>query len=251
MRTAYRLVLTLTLMLLSLSTNPYALAEMKSAEPSQDALRPKLDSMTARFKSHAPKEKFDLYQGSIDDLRKSGILESALNVGDTVPEFALPDALGDTVSLASLVADGPLVIVWYRGGWCPYCNLTLAAWKKELPVVKAEGARLVAISPEIPDSSLSTKEKHELEFTVLSDYGNALAHRCGIAFKLPPAIVKAYSEHFDLAEFNGDDRYELPLAATYIVGTDRVIRYAFLDADYKRRAEPADVIAALKMVTSE
>lgn len=247
----YTLATTLSVTITALQAAPAGAGDMKSADSGTVLLQPQLDSMSARFRQRAPNETIDLYQGAIDDLRGSGILETALNVGDTVPEFALPNAVGDTVPLASLLAKGPLVIVWYRGGWCPYCNMTLQAWKEALPEVKVEGARLVAISPEIPDSSLSTLKRHQLEFEVLSDHGNAVAHQFGIAFRLPDDLVKSYSAHFDLTAYNGDDRYELPLPATFVVGQDRVIRYAFLDADYKRRAEPRDVIEVLKAMAAK
>ena len=110
---------------------------------------------------------------------------------------------------------------------------------------------MLAISPEIPDSSLSTKDKHKIPFAVLSDEGNHVARQFGIVFKLSDDLIAAYNEHFSLPEYNGDESYELPLAATYVIDTDGVIRYAFLDADYKDRAEPSQVIAALKRVMGQ
>lgn len=226
-------------------------AQVETGDTTRPMLAPKLDSMKTRFESRAPEDRIKLYQGAIDDLRSSGILERALNVGDTVPQFTLPDAVGDSVSLHSYLAKGPVVVVWYRGGWCPYCNMTLHTWVDYVPEVTALGATMLAISPEIPDSSLSTKEKHHIPFAVLSDHGNDVARQFGIVFKLPDDLIEAYSQHFSLAEYNGDESYELPLAATYVIDTDGVIRYAFLDADYKNRAEPSDVIAALKGVAKQ
>jgi len=226
-------------------------AQAEMSDTTLPMLGPKLDSMKTRFESRAPKDRINLYQGAIDDLRESGILEHALNIGDTVPDFVLPDAVGDSVSLHSYLAQGPVLIVWYRGGWCPYCNMTLHTWVDYVPEVTALGAKMLAISPEVPDSSLSTKEKHHIPFAVLSDHGNHVARQFGIVFKLPDNLIEAYNQHFSLAAYNDDESYELPLAATYVIDTHGVIRYAFLDADYKNRAEPSDVIAALKGVARQ
>jgi peroxiredoxin len=229
------------------------LSRMAAAQPSDstmilEPLQPQLSERAASSRERAPKETMDLYDGAINDLRESGILERALSVGDTAADFALPSATGDTVRLSALLDEGPVVITWYRGGWCPYCNMTLAAWRKAAPMVAAQGAQLVAISPEVPDSSLSTKQKNELDFHVLSDPGNTVARTYNIAYQLPDEIVESYSKFFSLSEYNGDERNELPLSVTYIIDPDRIVRYAFLDADYKKRAEPADVLSALKQL---
>ena len=136
-------------------------------------------------------------------------------------------------------------MTFYRGGWCPYCNLTLARLQKELPKFKAAGATLIALSPERPDSSLTTADKNELEFEILSDAGNGVARAYGVVFTLTNDVARSYQEGFGLHEYNGDASNELPLAATYVIGTDGVITYAFLHADYRERAEPRDILAAL------
>jgi peroxiredoxin len=115
-----------------------------------------------------------------------------------------------------------------------------------MPELTALGANLVAISPQTPDNSLTTQQKNELSFNVLSDKSNAVAKQYGIAYTLPPEIAASFKGKLDLVKFNGDESNELPLSATYVIGTDGVIRYAFVDADYRNRAEPADIIAALR-----
>ena len=147
--------------------------------------------------------------------------------------------------LSDLLKDGPVILMWYRGGWCPYCNLALRAMQKELPAFQEKGAQLVAISPELPDKTLSTTEKHELKFNVLSDPKNAVAEKYRVVFELTPDVAEVYQEKFKLHEWNGDTSNRLPLAATYIIGQDGTVRWAFLDADYRKRAEPADILKVL------
>ncbi len=238
--------LTVTVFLAAPSAWAQARLTIDSTQKSIPLLQPKLDSLKARSARRAPSQTFALYDSAIADLRKSGILDRALNVGDTVPDFALQNPLGDTLTLSGLLRKGPVIIVWYRGGWCPYCSLTLRAWMDVLPQVRELGAQLVAIGPEVPDSSLSTKEKLGVEFEVLSDVGNHVARAFGIVYKVPDPVVASYSRFISLSAHNGDQSNELPLAATHIIGADRVIRYAFLEADYKNRAEPSQVISMLR-----
>jgi peroxiredoxin len=213
---------------------------------SEPTLRKQLDAKAAGFKQKAPAEKIKLYEGGIEQVRATGIERTAKNVGDGAPDFALSDASGKTVKLSDLLKKGSVVLTWYRGGWCPYCNIALAAMQKKLPEIKAQGAELVAISPELPGKAAATAKKVQLDFTVLSDVGNKVARQYGVAFKLPDPIAKAYSGFFDIEAYNGDRSNVLPMAATYVIDTKGVIRWAFVDADYKKRAEPADVVAALR-----
>lgn len=222
-----------------------------SSKPEGDAgasvtLASQLDAKKDQFLAKAPQSKIEAYDRGIDDIRQNGLLEQALNVGDEAPDFALQNATGNTIQLSEMLKSGPVILTWYRGGWCPYCNITLHYLQEFLPRFREAGAQLVALTPELPDKSLSTKEKHALEFEVLTDLNQAVAREYGIVFKLIDEVAGLYKQSFDLAEYNGSDNNELPLAATYIVGTDGKIQYAFLDADYRNRAEPADILAALK-----
>jgi len=123
----------------------------------------------------------------------------------------------------------------------------LNIYNNELDKFKDAGAaHLVAISPQNPDSSLSMKERHDLKFEVLSDVGSKVAQMYGVSYVLPDILKEKFGGHLDLQAYNSDDSYRLPIAVTYIIGKDGIIRYAFLDSDYRKRAEPADLIAALK-----
>ncbi|MGB3491330.1 MAG: peroxiredoxin-like family protein [Elainellaceae cyanobacterium] len=181
-----------------------------------------------------------------EELRQSGLVEQSLKVGDRLPEVELPNATGETIRLYDLLKQGPLVISFYRGQWCPYCNLELKALQAVVAQVEAEGASLVAISPQTPDQSLSTQEKNELEFEVLSDVGNRVARQFGLVFALPDDLRPIYESFgIDLPAHNGDRTFELPVPATYVVATDGSVTYAFADADYTRRADPSEVLNAL------
>ncbi len=191
-------------------------------------------------------EKKQIYADCIASIEDSGILDKALKVGDKAPNFTLKNALNKPVSLYNELENGPVILTWYRGGWCPYCNITLRQLQAKLPDFKKAGATLIALTPELPDNSLNTSEKHNLKFTVLSDIGSKTGKEYGLVFKLTKEVASIYETAFGLNENNGDKSDELPLAATYIIDQNRLIQYAFLNADYRKRAEPNDIIQFLK-----
>jgi peroxiredoxin len=139
------------------------------------------------------------------------------------------------------------VIAFYRGGWCPYCNLELRALQQALASIQGTGATLVAISPETPDNSLTTQEKNELEFQVLSDRDNQVAREFGLVFRLPASLLPIYEDFgIDLIAHNGNNHFELPIPATYVVRQDGTVKYAFANVDYTKRAEPSEIVNALQ-----
>ncbi len=191
-------------------------------------------------------EKKKIYADGIVSVSDSGILDTALNVGDKALDFSLKNQLNQTVSLYDQLKDGPVVLTWYRGGWCPYCNITLHYLQDKLPEIKTAGATLLALTPELPDNSLNTSEKNNLEFSVLSDVGNVIGKNYGVVFELTTEVATIYNNGFGLNEKNGDASNQLPLAATYVIDTNGIIQYAFLDADYTKRAEVSEIVTALK-----
>lgn len=223
---------------------------VRGQEAAQDAgnapVRKELEEFRAKSSKTAPPERIRIYEQGIDEVRKSGVMEKALKVGDRAPDFELPDASGKTVKLSELLARGPVVVTWYRGGWCPYCNIALRGFHRSLPEIRSAGASLVAISPETPDNTMTTAQKNHLDFTVLSDRGNKVAQAYGVAYKIPRVIAEQFKGRLDLAKHNGDDSGTLPLGATYVIDREGTIRYAFVDPDYRKRAEPSDVVAALR-----
>ena len=205
-----------------------------------------LEERKTNFNKKANETTKKIYQEGLNAVTESDIIKSAKNVGDAAPNFILKNALGKEVSLQDYLQKGPVVLVWYRGGWCPYCNINLHYLQEGLANIKAQGANLVALTPELPDQSISTTEKHHLEFEILSDIGNKVAKEYGVVYKLTDEVAKIYNEKFNLNQHNGDTSDELPLAATYIINTEGEIEYAFLDADYRNRAEPSEITAFLK-----
>ncbi|APG65774.1 peroxiredoxin [Tenacibaculum todarodis] len=193
-------------------------------------------------------EKKQIYADGISSVANSGVLESALKVGDKAHNFTLKNALNESVTLYDELKNGPVVLTWYRGGWCPYCNITLHALQEKLPEFKQEGATLLALTPELPDNSLSTSEKNNLEFIVLSDLGNTIGKKYGVVYSLTDDVATIYNAGFGLNNVNGDTSNELPLAATYVIDINGIIKYAFLDADYTKRAEPKEVLSILKKI---
>ncbi|WP_282074042.1 peroxiredoxin-like family protein [Polaribacter atrinae] len=192
------------------------------------------------------KEKNKIYADGITSVADSGVLENALNVGDKAPNFTLKNALNKEVSLYNELENGPVILTWYRGGWCPYCNITLHYLQEKLPEFTKAGATLIALTPELPDNSLDTAEKNNLEFTVLSDLDNVIGKEYGVVFQLTDEVADIYEAGFGLSEKNGNNNNQLPLAATYVIDKNRIIQYAFLDADYRQRAEPTEIITALE-----
>jgi|SRR5690554_330296 len=212
----------------------------------ETSLKAKLDEKKESFESKADDNKKRAYKEGIESVEKSGIISKAKQVVDQAPNFTLNNALGNPVELKDVLKKGKVVLTWYRGGWCPYCNLTLHQLQEELPNFNANGAALIALTPELPDKSITTAEKNDLEFEVLSDIGNKIAKEYGVVFKLTDEVAKMYNESFDMNDYNGDKSDELPLAATFIIDENGEIIYAFLDADYRNRAEPSEITEFLK-----
>lgn len=183
------------------------------------------------------------------DLLNSGIIDHSLREGDKIPNFILPNAIGQSVDIQELLKLGLVVISFYRGGWCPYCSLELRALQQVLPEIKAFGATLVAISPQTPDNSLSTIEKNELTFEVLSDIGNQVAHKFGLVFTIPKMLRPVYEGFgINLPDSNGDESFELPIPATYIVDKNGLIIHAFVNYDYTQRQDPQEILTILKEI---
>lgn len=199
------------------------------------------------FSMKAPREIAAAMNRADLALAASGIVDRAIKGGDVAPDFVLPDARGGIVRLTDVLARGPVVLSFYRGGWCPYCNLELRALQQALPEFTRLGASLIAVSPQSPDESLSTAEKNALSFAVLSDSNSIIAKRYGIAFDLAEQLRPIYTQFgHALPNKNHDESWVLPLPATYVIDRDGSIALAFLDSDYRNRLEPTDIITVLK-----
>lgn len=178
----------------------------------------------------------------------NNLTDKAKKTGEQAPGFELSNALGNKVTLDEYLKKGPVILTWYRGGWCPYCNLALQQLQEALPEIKEKGASLIALTPELPDHSLATTEKHNLKFEVLSDVGNKVAKEYGIAYQLKPEVAVKYQNSFGLHQYNGDKSNELPIPATYIIDKSGKIVYAFVDEDYTKRANPEELLKILEKI---
>lgn len=216
-------------------------------------LQERLDEFRSKFLGSAPPEVVTIFKEGIEELRQSGIAEKAVNVGDQAPDFELPNATGEKVVLSQLLQRGPVVLAWYRGGWCPYCNIELHALQEALPRIRKLGATLVAVSPQTADNSLTTKQTKDLKFEILSDRGSEVGRAYGLVYTVSDDVRVEMEKmmSLDLEKVNGDDRNELPIPATYVIDQTGVVRFAYVDPDYRNRAAPNDVFNALREIKNE
>lgn len=183
---------------------------------------------------------------SVRELSEAAFIENCLTVGDIAPDFVLPNAEGEPVRLSEHLQKGPVVLSFFRGKWCPYCCLELKALQQNLDAITASGATLLAISPQTRQWTQATAGELELTFDLLCDEENMVARRFGLVYPLPMALRETLRrQEIDLPAINGEDSYELPLPATYVIGSDRKIRYAFVSTDFRERSEPELFLASL------
>jgi peroxiredoxin len=215
-------------------------------------LQEKLSELNAQITAALPENSIAVMRNETQKLRGSHFVESAPQIGEKLADFNLPNHRGEMRGLAALREHGPVVVTFYRGGWCPYCNLELRAYQAALLKIKAAGATLVAITPELPDASLSTAEKNELEFEVLTDANADYARKLGLVFTLPETLRPIYRDlGIHVERHNGEGQFDLPLAATFVVDIDGTIASAFVDADYTSRAEPTHVVEVLQSLVKQ
>jgi len=197
-----------------------------------------------------PQDTLQTMQAATAVLKQSDLEKGALKVGAAAPDFDLPELAGGRVRLADVLQQCPVVLSFYRGAWCPYCNLEMQALQKALPGIKAAGGKLITIAPEIPAHAGEIRDKGNLTFPLLHDRDNAVARQYGLVFTLPDTLRPIY-ENFgiDLADSQGNDAFELPMPATYIIRQDGIVAHAFVNADYTQRMEPdmiIDILGELK-----
>lgn len=215
-------------------------------------LQAKLDAFKADFEAgrppySVPRSVIETMHRATRELIASGAAQRALKAGDQAPLFTLQDPEGNSVSSASLLAQGPLVVSFYRGVWCPYCNMELQALEAARPQFERLGAKLVAISPQIPVNSRKSVRQNHLTFPILSDTHNDVAGAFGLKFALPDYLVELYkSLKNELPAFNGDPSWTLPMPGRFVIAPDRTIVYAEVNPDYTLRPEPEAMLPALK-----
>ncbi len=235
----------ITLLLAACSEKPsstqvasYSKAATKYLEKSKEAM-----------KKMAP-EDLAIMKKAGEDLARN-MPNPGLNIGDKAPDFSLPDADGNTVSLSDTLKKGPVVLVFYRGAWCPFCNIHLAVLKQSLAEIKHNGGQLLAVTPQKPDKSAAQIRKAGYPFPVLSDLDSNVMKAYNLYFEMDPKLVSVYNKlNLDVAEYNGEERYVLPVPATFIIDQNGIIRAQHATTDYKQRMEPADIISELEKLNA-
>lgn len=204
------------------------------------------DEFSAGLAAQAPAEVLEGFRRMVAEQAAVDYAARAPKVGDRAPDFTLPDQLGRRVSLAGELELGPVVLIFYRGEWCPYCNIMLRTYGTRAREFSERGARLVAVSPQTPDNSLTMVEKHDLEFPVLSDEGGEVIGAYGLEYDVESQSRKTFDAiGTDLARYNGESGWILPAPAVFVVDREGIVRFARVNGDYTQRVEPEDVLAAL------
>ena len=220
------------------------------------ALQNRLDAFKADFIAgklafKPTKERLALMERATNELIESGQAQRAKKAGDKAPEFTLKDPEGNPVSSRDLLAKGPLVVSFYRGVWCPYCNFEMQALQAQLADITARGASLIAISPQTMANSRKSQRDNKLAFPILSDVKSEVANAFGIRFALPDYLAETYKGFGnDLAVVNDDPAWVLPMPARYVIGTDGIIAYSEVNPDYTQRPDPSELLPVLDRLRS-
>jgi peroxiredoxin len=242
----FRLLTALSAVMLSILAIQGFAQTTEKANP-QKSVTAELDELTEKSNGQVPPKILEAGRKGNEEIRASGILKTALNVGGKMPSFSLNDSFDKKINSDDLLKEGHLIIVFYRGAWCPFCNLYLRGMQRRLPEFKEQGANLIAVSVEPTDKSLAVSQKNKLNYTVLSDPNLNVARKFGIVYEMPKVTNDAILEvGFDIAKYNNMEKAELPLSATYVVSSSGEVVYTFLEPDYKKRADPNVIIDTLK-----
>ena len=206
------------------------------------SLSKQLEELTTKLHALVPAERLAIIDHEIETLKNSAASQQWLKAADTAPAFELYDGDGMLWRSQDLLRSGPLVVVFYRGRWCAYCNTQLAALQERHTEIAAAGASLVGVSPQTQKHSYMTRDMHKLRFPVLSDPGNDTARKFGLVWQLSPQLQSMYQSIMTtLPGYNGDESWELPMPATYIVRPDGKISFARVDVDWRQRPEPQEI----------
>ncbi len=197
-------------------------------------------------RARIPAQTLEVMDAATQDLINKNLSKKSIKKGDTLTTAELINTKNEKINIDEMLKKGPLVISFYRGGWCPYCNFELRALQGALPQIKESGANLIAITPETPDNSLTTSEKNEIAFNVLTDTNNNYARELGLVFKMPKALQEVYKSFgIDLEAHNGNADFELPMPATLVVNSNKEVSYSFVSEDYTKRADIPAILDAL------
>jgi peroxiredoxin len=221
---------------------------LEESNPQTDVrpLRKIFAERKALIAKYVPAETQAIHAQTIAELKQKHLAANIQPIGAHAPAFQLQDHNGKTVSSSDLLANGRLVICFIRGRWCPFCVGQMEAMNLLVPDIERAGASLVAISPQTVQQSFFMHDQHRLRFPLLSDVGNQVARQFGLTYRVPPLQEAVYRRSFvNLPFINGDDSWELPIPATYILDRDGTILYASANEDYMERPEPGEIVRAV------
>lgn len=205
-----------------------------------------IEQFNNELATQVPQEVLEAFGKSIEDLKTKNIEEKSIKLNEIMPSFSLLNAKNEIIHSEEILKSGKMIIAFYRGSWCPYCNLTLKALQDNLSKINVKKASLVAISPQSPDNSLTIIEKHNLSFEVLTDINNTFAKQLGIVFELQDFILPYYNElGINLTKFNKNNDNSLPIPAVFVVNEDGKIIYKFADANYMNRVDIDELLETL------
>ena len=209
-------------------------------------LATQIQQFNIELAAKVPQEVLEAFGKSIEDLKTKNIEEKSIKIGETIPNFSLKNAKNEVVNSSDILKNGKMIIAFYRGSWCPYCNLELKALQEKISEFKEKNATLVAISPQSPDNSLTVIEKHHLTFEVLTDKDNVFAKQLGIVFELQDFVLPYYHAlGIDLSSFNENTNNSLPIPAVFVVNESSKIIYKFADANYMNRIDIDELLKTL------
>lgn len=211
-----------------------------------DTLANQIEQLNQSLSSQLPQEILEAFGKSIEDLKTKNIEENSIQIGEEMPEFSLLNASGDLINSNEILKNGKMILAFYRGSWCPYCNLELKYLQGNLSRIKDKNTVLIAISPQSPDHSQTMIEKNELEFEVLTDTDNNFAKKLGITFQLQDFVLPYYQNlEITLSDFNKNEDNILPVPAVFVINETGTIIYKFLDVNYMNRVDVEDLIQLL------
>ncbi len=209
-------------------------------------LATQIEQFNKELAKQVPQEVIEAFGKSIEDLKSKKIEEKVIKIGFSMPYFSLPNAKNEIVSFTELLKKGKMVIAFYRGSWCPYCNLELKVFQENISKLTEKKATLVAISPQSPDNSLTIIEKHNLTFEVLTDKDNTFAKQLGIVFELQDFVLPYYEAlGINLSNFTINNDNSLPIPAVFVVDENGKLIYKFADANYMNRLDINELLKSL------
>ncbi|HZF69678.1 peroxiredoxin family protein [Sulfuricurvum sp.] len=215
------------------------------------SLKSELDAYNALFYKQGSAEAVGAVEDDLSKRHTLNMRQHIPKVGDKAIEFSLKNINGERFDLNEAFKHSPVVLFWYRGGWCPYCNIQLSYYQRYHQAIKNAGGRLVGIAPEVQSMGRVTQQDHEIDFDLLSDTDNAVAKQYHLVYTVQPKLLSLMDERFGLDDYYPVHKQELPLTVAFVIDQSGIIRYAYIDDDFRKRAEPTEIIDVLNKLKEQ